>query len=144
MKLSDHFSLEELTVSEIGKRFNIDNTPNESVIANLKRLAQLLEEVRLLLNKPIRINSAYRCLELNSKIGSKSNSQHTIGCAADITVNGMTPDDIVKTVMNSNIKYDQLIREYDSWVHISIPNAEGNVARKNTLIIDKQGTRAYA
>ena len=47
MKLSDHFSLEELTVSEIGKRFNIDNTPNESVIANLKRLAQLLEEVKI-------------------------------------------------------------------------------------------------
>jgi len=143
MKLSEHFTLEELTVSEIGKRFNIDNTPNESVIANLKRLAKLLEQVRSLLNKPINVNSAYRSVELNAKAGGKSNSQHTIGCAADIRVNGMTPDEIVRTIKDSNIVFDQLIREFDSWVHISIPD-EGKLARNNVLIIDKNGTRTYA
>lgn len=144
MKLTEHFSLEEMTVSEIASRFHIDNTPNDQTIKNLTRLAKLLEEVRLLINKPIHINSAYRSIEVNGKLGSKSNSQHTVGCAADITVNGMTPDEVVKAVVNSNIKYDQIIREFNSWVHISVPNNEKDTPRKNALIIDKTGTRPYA
>ena len=144
MNLSDHFSLDELVASDIAKKNKLDNTPNESVIANLKRLAKLLEQVRTLLNKPIRINSAYRSPEVNALLGSKPTSQHCVGCAADIRVDGMTPDDIVKAIKNSSIVFDQLIREFDSWVHISVPNTEGALARKNVLIIDKQGTRTYA
>lgn len=143
MKLTEHFSLEELIFSDIAARNNLDNKPNDIVIGNLTRLAKLLEEVRLLLNKPIRINSGYRSIHVNALLGSKPTSQHCLGCAADIRVDGMTPDDIVKAIKNSNIKYDQLIREFDSWVHISVPNGEGYVARKNTLIIDKTGTREY-
>ena len=143
MKLTPNFTLEELTVSEIGKRFNIDNTPNAEVQANLVRLARFLEEVRAVLKRPIHINSAYRCAELNSKIGSKSNSQHTLGCAADITVSGLTPDNIVQEIIKTNLEYDQLIREFDSWVHISIPNHFADRPRKNVLIIDKNGTRPY-
>ena len=51
--------------------------------------------------------------------------------------------DIVNRIKNSTIQYDQLIREYDSWVHISIPSKESLPARQHTLIIDKQGTREY-
>lgn len=143
MKLTPNFTLEELTVSELGKRFNIDNTPNAEVQTNLVRLARLLEEIRVVLKRPIHINSAYRCPELNSKVGSKSNSQHTIGCAADITVTGLTPDNIVKEILKTNIEFDQLIREFDSWVHISIPNKFADKPRKQVLIIDKLGTRPY-
>ena len=129
--------------SDIAKKHNLDNNPPEHIVPNLKRLATLLEAVRSLFNKPIRINSAYRSAEVNSLLSSKPTSQHCIGCAADIRIDGMTPNDIVKSIINSTIQYDQLIREFDSWVHISIPNDEATKPRHQALIIDKQGTRAY-
>ena len=120
-KLSDHFTLEELTYSDISIRHHVDNSPSPNIINNLTRLASLLEDVRALFSKPIHINSAYRSPEVNALVGSKPTSQHCIGCAADITIDGLTPDQIVKVIQKSNIQYDQLIREFDSWVHISIP-----------------------
>jgi uncharacterized protein YcbK (DUF882 family) len=144
MKLTEHFTLEELIASDIAQRNGLDNNPNDIIVGNLNRLARLLEEVRLLLNKSIRVNSGYRALAVNALLGSKPTSQHCIGCAADIKVDGMKPDEVVKAIVNSNIKYDQVIREFDSWVHISVPNGEGYVPRKQALIIDKTGTRPYA
>jgi hypothetical protein len=67
-----------------------------------------------------------------------------VGCAADFKVPGMTPDEVVKTIIASGIGFDQVIREFNSWTHISIPNAEGIKPRRQTLIIDKAGTRPYA
>ena len=144
MKLSEHFTLEELTYSDIAKRHSLDNNPDKFIIYSLTRLAELLEDVRSLFNQPVRINSAYRSITVNSLLGSKPTSQHCLGCAADIRIDGLTPDQIVKKIIKSDIQYDQLIREFDSWVHISIPNGEGYVARKQALIIDKTGTRSYA
>jgi len=143
MQISQHFTLEELTFSEIALRNNIDNTPDNIIIGNLTRLANLLEQVRTLIGKPIRVNSAYRSLIVNKLVGGQSNSQHCLGCAADIRIDGMTPNQIIKVIMDSNIQYDQIIREFDSWVHISIPNGEGYVPRHNAYIIDKNGTRPY-
>ena len=143
MKLSEHFTLEELIYSDIAKRHSLDNNPDQYIISNLTRVAQLLEDVRSLFNQPIRINSAYRSITVNSLLGSKPTSQHCIGCAADIRIDGLTPDQIVKKIIKSDIQYDQLIREFDSWVHISVPNSEGYIARKQSLIIDKTGTRSY-
>ncbi|NDB58301.1 peptidase M15 [bacterium] len=143
-KLSDHFSLEELTYSDLAVRHGIDNNPNGDIVVNLTRLAKLLERVRLLLNKPIHINSAYRSPEVNNLLGSKPTSQHCVGCAADIKVGSMTPDQVVKAIVHSDIPYDQVIREFDSWVHISIPNNETVKPRKQALIIDKTGTHPYA
>ena len=143
MNLSEHFTLEELSYSDIAKRHSLDNNPDQLTIFNLTRLAKLLEDVRALFGKPIRINSAYRSITVNSLLGSKPTSQHCIGCAADIHIDGLTPDQIVNRIVNSTIQYDQLIREYDSWVHISVPNSEGYIFRKNVLIIDKNGTRNY-
>ena len=142
-KISEHFTLEELTYSDIAVRHGINNSPSGDVIANLNRLAELLERVRLLFNKPIRINSAYRSPEVNNLLGSKPTSLHCIGCAADIRIDGLTPDEIVKAISKSDIQYDQLIREFDSWVHISIPNKELVKPRHQTLVIDKNGTRPY-
>jgi hypothetical protein len=143
MKLTPNFSLEELTHSETAERLGLDNTPSEDVKANLTRLARLLEDIRRVLGRPIMVNSAYRSQEVNKAIGSKPTSQHCIGCAADIKVPGLTPDNIVKEILKTNLEYDQLIREFDSWVHISIPNKFADKPRKQVLIIDKAGTRPY-
>jgi len=142
MLLTPHFSLEELTVTN---HRSLDNTPNSSEINNLKRLAEMLEEVKDLLDgKPIMVNSAFRSKAVNDAVGSKDTSQHRVGCAADIRVPSLTPDQIVKAIIGSPIAFDQIIREFDSWTHISVPNAPSGTPRKQALIIDKQGTRAYS
>ena len=141
-KLTEHFTLEELTVTD---HREFDNTPNQAEIANLERLALFLEEVRDVLGKKaITVNSAFRCKQVNDAVGSKDTSQHRIGCAADIRVAGMTPDEIVKAVIASGIGYDQVIREFDRWTHISVPSVAGGNPRRQSLIIDKSGTRPYA
>lgn len=143
MKLTPNFSLEEMTVSEIGARRGLDNTPNATEIANLVRTAGLLEQVRELLKKPIIINSAFRSKAVNDAVGSKDTSQHRIGCAADIRVPGMTPKEVVEAIMKAGIPYDQIIREFDSWTHISVPDSAARPPRKQALIIDRNGTRPY-
>ena len=141
-QLSEHFSLEELTIT---MHREYDNTPNEDQINNLTRVAQLLEQVKALLGgKPVMVNSGYRSPQVNLAVGSKPTSQHCLGCAADIRVPGMTPDEVVQAIKASDIPYDQLIREFDSWTHISVPNLANGEPRKQALIIDKQGTRSYA
>ncbi len=145
MNLTPHFTLEELTASEAAERNGWDNSPNETELANLKRLADFLEQVKTVLGgKPIMINSAFRSKLVNDSVGSKDTSQHRIGCAADLRVPSMTPDEVVKAVVASGIGYDQVIREFDRWTHISIPNDSSGIARKQALIIDKSGTRPYA
>jgi zinc D-Ala-D-Ala carboxypeptidase len=144
MQLSEHFSLQELTASETAARNGLDNTPGPIAYQNLVRLANFLEEVKKVLGgKPIMINSAYRGPEVNAHVGGSKNSQHMVGCAADIKVPGMTPDQICKAIIASELQYDQLIREFDSWTHISIPNEESSTPRGQTLIIDRAGTRPF-
>jgi hypothetical protein len=142
MNLSEHFTLEELTATS---HREFDNTPKATELANLMRLAALLEQVKIVLGgKPIMINSGFRSKQVNDSVGSKDTSQHRIGCAADIRVPGMTPNEVVKAIMDSDIPYDQLIREFDSWTHISVPNTSADKSRKQALIIDKSGTRVYS
>jgi len=144
VNLSEHFTLEELTHSEVAERKNLDNTPNALEVSNLVRLAVLLEEVRSLLNKPILLNSGFRSKAVNDSVGSKDTSQHRIGCAADIRVPGMTPKQVVEAVIASNIGYDQIIEEFGSWTHISVPDTVARPPRKQALIIDKAGTRIFS
>jgi uncharacterized protein YcbK (DUF882 family) len=145
MKLTEHFTLEELTASETAERNGWDNTPNEQELANLVRLAEFLEQVKeVLAGKPIMISSGLRTKKVNDAVGSKDTSQHRIGCAADFKVPGMTPDEVVKAIVASGIGYDQVIREFDRWTHISIPNSINFSPRAQALIIDKAGTRPYA
>ena len=89
------------------------------------------------------INSAFRSKAVNDAVGSKDTSQHRLGTAADIRVPGMSPDAVVRAVRASGLAYDQLIREFDSWTHISIPNLVTAAPRKMALIIDKTGTRLF-
>ena len=142
MNISAHFTLDELTHTD---HRELDNTPNEQELGNLKRLAAFLEEVKTILGgKPIMVNSAFRSKAVNDAVGSKDTSQHRVGCAADLRVPGMTPDEVVKAVIASGIGYDQVIREFDRWTHISVPNDVNGTPRRQALIIDKAGTRAYA
>jgi zinc D-Ala-D-Ala carboxypeptidase len=142
MNLTEHFTVDELTHTD---HRELDNTPNEAEMANLRRLAQFLEQVKEVLGgKPIMVNSAFRSKAVNDAVGSKDTSQHRLGCAADIRVPGMTPDEVVKAVIASKIGYDQIIREFDRWTHISVPNLSTGEPRRQALIIDKQGTRPYA
>jgi len=144
MNLSEHFTLEEMTHSEIGARKGYANTPNEKEIANLRRLCGLLEKVKEVIgNKPVFINSGFRSKQVNDAVGSKDSSQHRLGCAADIRVPGMTPKQIISACILARLPYDQIILEFDSWVHISVPNTEADVPRNKALIIDKLGTRNY-
>jgi zinc D-Ala-D-Ala carboxypeptidase len=145
MKLSEHFSYEEMTHSDVAVRNGWDNIPTEGELANLTRLSAFLEQVKDMLGgKPIMINSAYRSKKVNDAVGSKDTSQHRLGCAADIRVPGMTPDEVVQAVIASDLQFDQVIREFNSWTHISVPNHEGDTPRHQALIIDKQGTRYYS
>jgi len=80
----------------------------------------------------------------NEAVGGKKTSQHCRGTAADIKVKGMTPDQVVRAIVKSGLQYDQVIREFDSWTHVSIPNGKDIAPRKQALIIDKKGTRAFA
>ena len=144
MNITPNFTLEELTASETAERNGWDNSPNDAELANLTRLADFLEQVKVVLGgKPIMISSGLRTKKVNDAVGSKDSSQHRIGCAADFRVPGMTPDQVVKAVVASKIGYDQIIREFDRWTHISVPNSVSDAPRRQALIIDKEGTRPY-
>ena len=139
--MTEHFSLAELTHTD---HREFDNTPNEAELKNIQRLAEFLEQVKTVLGgKPIMVNSAFRSKQVNDAVGSKDTSQHRIGCAADLRVPAMTPDEVVKAIIASDLGYDQVIREFDRWTHISIPNVAGAAPRKSKLIIDKLGVRPY-
>lgn len=140
--MTPHFTLAELTYTD---HRQFDNTPNEKELANLKRLALFLEAVKDALDgRPIIINSGFRSKQVNDAVGSKDTSQHRLGCAVDIRVPGLTPDQVVRAVIAANLPYDQIIREFDRWTHISIPNEPARAPRKQALIIDKTGTRVFA
>ena len=140
--MTPHFTLEELTHTD---HRTLDNTPNDAEKANLQRLAEFLEVVKTVLGgKPIMVNSAFRSKQVNDAVGSKDTSQHRIGCAADLRVPGMTPDAVVRAIIAAQLPFDQIIREFDAWTHISIPNSAALKPRRQALIIDRSGTRAFS
>ena len=136
--MTEHFTLEELTATS---HRQFDNTPNEAETANLQRLAEFLERVKAALDgKPIMITSGYRSKPVNDSVGSSDKSQHRTGCAADFKVPGMTPDAVVRAIIAAGLPYDQIIREFDAWTHISISDKP----RQQALIIDRLGARPFA
>lgn len=130
MKLSTHFSLEELTHSVTAHNRGIDNSPSDAVLFELKKLAEnVLEPLRLAYGKPIVVTSGYRCLELNKAVRGAATSQHLKGQAADITSLANTPEEnkrlfdcAVRLIESGKIRVGQCIDEYGyKWVHISTP-----------------------
>ena len=136
MNLSEHFTQAELTVSETAARKGIDNTPDAFTLANLKKIAEALEAVRALVGRPINVTSGYRSPALNKAIGGAANSAHMFGLAADINVNGYTPRQLALKIRDSGIMFDQLILEYDNWVHFGL--SEGTPRRE--LLTIRNGT----
>lgn len=119
MKLTDHFTLEEFTDSDTALRLGIDNTPPAPIEDFLRLTAVGMEKVRLLLGKPIRINSGYRCPALNKAVGGSTYSDHLLGYAVDFVCPEFgTPVEIARAIEKSTITYGQLICE-GKWVHIS-------------------------
>ena len=148
MRLTPHFSVEEFVASQTADRRDIDNSLTSNLLASARNTCNGLEQVRSLLgNLPILISSGYRSPELNRAVGGSKGSQHMLAQAADFTCPGFGPvADIVEKIMQSDIPYDQLIREFATlpgrgWVHISFTLLP---PRKQVLIIDQDGTRAYA
>jgi hypothetical protein len=90
------------------------------------------------------VNSGFRSEAVNNAVGSSNKSDHRRGCAADIRVPGMTPDEVVRAIIASGLPYQQLIREFDRWTHVAIPTYEHDAPKLSKLIIDKEGTRAFA
>jgi hypothetical protein len=144
MQLTPHFSLDELTRSDTAKRLDIRNDPNDVQVANLHTLAEGLEQVRTKLNSnPIWVTSGFRSMDLNRAIKSKDTSYHTFGLAADFTCPGYGDvPQVMRTLANSSIEFDQLILEHGSWIHIAFPKGTDK-PRRQMLSISSSGVLIY-
>lgn len=119
--ISEHVSYNEATISPTALRLGIDNTPTPAIISKMKDVATFcFEPLRLWYGKPIKVNSFYRCMDLNKKVGGSATSQHCKGEAMDISAGSKAENKKLFNWCKSNLEYDQLINEYDyTWVHIS-------------------------
>ena len=133
MRISEHFTLEELCFSEAAARLGLDNTPSPTAIANLRRVAVVMERVRTQLgDRPIVVHSGYRSAEVNQTVGGAATSAHCCGLACDFVCSAFgTPAEVALAILNSNIEFDQLILEY-GWVHIGLAH-EGSLIRREVL-----------
>lgn len=141
MKLSPHFTLDELTISETAARRGWDNTPTEIALENLRKTCEHMEAVRAVLgNQPIVVTSGYRSPFVNSVVGGSRTSQHMTGQAVDFLCPGYgSPAQICERLIDDpRIQYDQLIHEHGRWVHISFTD----MPRRQALVIDRTGTRS--
>ena len=142
MKLSENFSLNELTKSQTATRKGTDNKPTTEQVENLKALSiNILQKIRDHYGKPVRVTSGYRSPELCVAIGSSDKSQHAKGEAADFEITGVDNFDLAIWI-SKNLDFDQLISEFykdqhpdSGWVHCSF-KSEGN--RKQVLSAYKE------
>ena len=119
MRLTKNFTLEELTFSQTAFNKNINNQPTPDVVRNLRVLALNLQILRSYIKRPITITSGYRSPTLNEAVGGVRESHHLEGYAADIVCPYLTIAELTDAASRCLI-YDQLINEYDSWVHLSV------------------------
>jgi len=133
MKISEHFTLEELSFSETAARLGLDNTPSSTVITNLGRVATVMEKIRTLLGgEPIVVHSGYRSPRVNEAVGGVATSAHCYGLACDFVCPEFgTPYEVALAILKSDIEYDQLILEY-GWVHVGLAQ-EGVLCRREAL-----------
>jgi len=136
MLITPHFTLDEMTVSQLAARDGFDNNPPPEARANLQLLCGALEQVRALFGAPIIVSSGFRSEKVNRLIGGATNSQHVQGLAADFTVIEVSPRETVRRISESAVPFDQLILEFDRWVHLSV--ARGT-PRRQVLTMRKGG-----
>jgi hypothetical protein len=119
-KLSDHFTLEEMTISQTAVRKGIDNTPSPEETKNLKALCvSVLDPLRAMTENPIVVSSGYRSPKLNKAVGGAKSSQHVRGEAADITCPAIGQKKLFDLIRKSELPFDQVIDEFERWVHVS-------------------------
>ena len=122
MQLSEHFSLAELTHSQVALRTGIDNEPNAEQIANLQRVCEeLLEPARKILGVALKIDSGFRAPLVNAATGGSINSAHMEGRAADVIPLGMPVLDAFRALRSTELAYDQMIFECATWIHLGLP-----------------------
>lgn len=120
MKLGEYFTLEEMLHSQAATRAGISNQPDKAQTEALKNLvANVLDPLRRFVGRPIVVSSGFRSKQVNRLVGGADTSQHTFGEAADITIPGLTNDQIIEAIRKAKLPYDQLIEEFGSWVHVS-------------------------
>ena len=148
-KISKHISYKEATRSATALRLGIENVPNEYELQNMEMVAKkVFEPLREAVNGPIKINSFYRCEELNKAIGGSSKSQHCQGRAIDIDdIYGHVSNAYMYYYIKDNLDFDQLIWEFGTddspdWVHVSYVDEDSN--RKKCLkAIRENGKTKY-
>lgn len=147
MNLSPHFTLEEMIRSKVAEEMGWRNQPGQIEIECMINLCNnLLEPLRRLLGKPIHVTSGYRNAILNKKVGGAKNSQHVRGQAVDIHVDGMTTQELFDFVIASGLVFDQIIQEFDNWVHLSFrPKGVGMQQRMVSMyaVKSKHGKTLY-
>lgn len=133
MKLSEHFTLEELTFSEMARRLGVDNSPDDGQLSNLRQVASLMETIRHLVEDfPIVVHSGFRTAVVNRAIGGVATSAHCLGLACDFTCPSFgKPEVVAAKIVEAEIQYDQLILEY-GWVHVGL-SPEGGRLRNESL-----------
>lgn len=135
MEITPHFSLEELAHSDVAVRRGLDNAPNAGEVANLTRLCEtLLEPARWLLGVPLKVNSGFRSPAVNTIVGGKPNSAHMDGRACDFVPVGMSLGEAFFLIRQSSLPYDQVILEFNSWIHLSVAPV-GVDPRRQALVL---------
>ncbi len=149
MKLTENFSLNELTKSQTAERKGIDNTPSTEHQENLKSLCEMiLQPIRDHFGQVVTVSSGYRSPELCTAIGSKITSQHAKGQASDFEIFGISNKELADYI-DQNLDYDQLILEYwkgedepnSGWVHCSYTN--GNNRKQYLRAYKENGSTKY-
>ena len=148
MQLTNNFSLAEMVKSDTALRHDMDNTPGETEIENLKILCeQVLQPVRDHFKTGVKVNSGFRHPEVNAKVGGSKTSDHCKGQAADIEIPGIPNADLAVWIMD-NLTYTQLILEFytpgvpdSGWVHVSYDSA--NLKKQNLTATKKDGKTVY-
>jgi len=136
VRISKHISYKEATRSATALRLGIENIPNEYQLQNMEMVAKkVFEPLREAVDAPIKINSFFRCEELNKAIGGSSKSQHCQGRAIDIDdIYGHVSNAFMYYYIKDNLDFDQLIWEFGTdgspdWVHVSYVDEDSNRKR---------------
>lgn len=143
MRISEHFTWEEVTFSETAIRLGIDNSVPELLIPNVNRMANFMEQVRFAIGgRPINITSWYRSTAVNENIGGSKTSAHMRGLACDFKCPTLgSPLAVARFIAESNLDFDQVIHEFGKWVHIGL--AEGNRRQLLTAYRGQDGKTVY-
>ena len=134
MNISDNFSYKEFEHSDTAIKLGIENKIKDDLIREniISLVKNILQPLRDHLGKAVKINSGYRCLKLNKAVGGKPTSQHVMGQAADIVVDGISPYEVAKTIIDLELPFDQL-GLYDNFIHVSY-----SYKNRRTIFYDKK------